>query len=88
MAGNPAIAGSGAVAMWSSAPEALWIPPADMTTGSIAALTRGHVTRVGPLVFAGAAYMRTQWPGDDGKYTIEGYNLFGDSMMGLDALPL
>ena len=29
----------------------------------------GTVTRVGPLVFAGAAYMRTQWPGDDGKYT-------------------
>ena len=88
MAGNPDVAGSGAVAMWSSAPEALWVPPADMTTGSIAALTGGYVTRLGPLVFAGAAYMRTQWPGDDGKYTIEGYNLFGDSMMGLDALPL
>ena len=54
----------------------------------IAALTGGYVTRLGPLVFAGAAYMRTQWPGDDGKYTIEGYNLFGDSLMHLNNLPL
>merc|ERR1719230_218639 len=88
MVGNPDFPGSGAVSMWSSAPTALWVPPADMTTGSLAALTNGQVTKLGAFVFAGVTYMRTQWPGQDGLYTIEGYNLFGDSMMGLDAIPL
>ena len=36
------------------------------------------MSKVGPLMYAGIQYMLTQWPGHDGYYTIEGYNLFGD----------
>ena len=46
------------------------VPPADMETGALAALTnkKYRVTRVGPLVYAGIQYMLTQWPGKNGKY--------------------
>ena len=59
-----------------------------METGALAALTGGKVTRVGPLMYAGIQYMLTQWPNKDGDYTIEGYNLFGDSLMSLKNLPV
>ena len=88
MEGNPNVPGSGAIAMFSSAPTAQWVPPADMETGALAALTGGKVTRVGPLMYAGIQYMLTQWPNQDGDYTIEGYNLFGDSLMSLKNLPV
>ena len=88
MEGNPDVPGSGAVAMFSSAPTAQWVPPADMQTGALAALTGGKVTRLGPMLYAGIQYMLTQWPNKDGWYTVEGYNTFGDSMMALNNLPL
>ena len=33
------------------------------------------------MLYAGVQYMLTQWPHEQGYYTIEGYNLFGDSLM-------
>jgi len=88
MEGNADVPGSGAVAMFSSAPTAQWVPPADMQTGALAALTGDKVTKLGPMIAAGIQYMLTQWPNKDGWYTIEGYNLLGDSMMALNNLPL
>ena len=92
MEGNKEVPGSGAVAMLSSAPEALWVPPADMEHGALAALTANKVTKLGPLVLAGLQYMLTQWPitakETSGAYTVEGYNLFGDSLMSLNNIPL
>lgn len=72
----------GAISMYSSAPEAQSSSPKDLQSGAVDALTSKSATRVGPIYYAGIMYAYKLKPSQC-KYTLQGYNMFGDPSLQL-----
>jgi len=75
----------GAISMYSSAPEAQSSSPKDLQSGAVDALTSKSATRVGPIYYAGIMYAYKLKPSQC-KYTLQGYNMFGDPSIQLNFL--
>lgn len=75
----------GAISMYSSAPEAQSSSPKDLQSGATDAMTGKAATRVGPIYYAGIMYAYKLKP-SQAKYTLEGYNMFGDPSLQLNFL--
>jgi hypothetical protein len=73
----------GAISIYSSAPVAKSSSPKDLQSGAVDAMTSKSATRVGPIYYAGimAAYKLKP---SQCKYTLEGYNMFGDPSLKLN----
>jgi len=70
-------ADGGSISMYSSAPNAQSSSPKDLQSGATDAMTQKKATRVGPIYYAGIMYAYKLKPSQC-KYTLEGYNMFGD----------
>jgi len=70
-------ADGGSISMYSSAPNAQSSSPKDLQSGATDAMTGKKATRVGPIYYAGIMYAYKLHP-SQAKYTLEGYNMFGD----------
>jgi len=68
---------AGPISMYSSAPDAQSSSPKDLQSGATDAMTSKKATRVGSIYYAGIMYAYKLKP-SQAKYTLEGYNMFGD----------
>merc|ERR1712080_33700 len=68
---------AGPISMYSSAPDGQSSSPKDLQSGATDAMTSKKATRVGSIYYAGIMYAYKLKP-SQAKYTLEGYNMFGD----------
>lgn len=78
---NPAVEGSGAISMFSSAPTADWIPPAVMQKAVVQALVDNPTSTIGAAYTTGLMEAFAQYPNPTGYYLVESYVIFGDCSM-------